>query len=185
MEWLVAATVVVGVCIPQPEVGWSAGRTIASVGRDVQAGADADFDFDRFSETALLALFYARSAVGERGGAMVAPEHLLLGVLRVAPEAVVRFVGTGSSADAMRLEIGGRLSAARLPATDELVPLSSDVGMALLRAVELADAGPGEFVSVEHIVLGLLYLEDNEVAQLLQRHGVREADVLSYLQTLR
>src|SRR2546425_10260404 len=44
------------------------------------------FSFDRFTESARLALFHARAGLSEHGGTAIADVHLLLGVLKAAPE---------------------------------------------------------------------------------------------------
>ena len=40
------------------------------------------FDFDRFTVTARLTLFFARYEAGELGGTSIEAEHILLGLLR-------------------------------------------------------------------------------------------------------
>src|SRR5882672_6795440 len=47
---------------------------------------DEDFAFDRYTKPARLALFYAHTGVSEHGGTGIADAHLLLGILKAAPE---------------------------------------------------------------------------------------------------
>ena len=43
--------------------------------------------FERYSESARRALFFARYALTELGGPAIEPEHIVLGVLRARPGA--------------------------------------------------------------------------------------------------
>ena len=47
---------------------------------------DQELAFDRLALLSRRALFYARSTLSEHGGAAITDTHLLLGLLKAAPE---------------------------------------------------------------------------------------------------
>ena len=150
----------------------------------VQFEQPATFDFDRFSESALKPLFFARSSVSEFGGASVASEHLVLGLLRAAPEVVERFLGPRDSADALTREIKERVSTGPWVSTEVDIPLALEVSWILRKAIGEATAGTGASVRAEHILLAVLVTSNGTAAQVLRAHGVRESDVRLYIGTL-
>jgi len=168
------------VCGAVDEAPWSVDRTAES--RTVQTGDNAALSFDRFAEHALLTLFHARAAVGELGGASVMPEHLLLGLLRASPEAIGRFVRSGSTDELIR-QTRERMPVSNGPPPEVDVPLAPEVDWILRRAVEEADSGSDRSVRVEHVMLGLLE-QMGEAARVLEAHGVRESDIRAYLRTV-
>lgn len=58
--------------------------------------------FERYTESARRALFFARYEVAQVGGLTILPEHLLLGILRAEPQAIVEFARGGESAESFR-----------------------------------------------------------------------------------
>ena len=58
--------------------------------------------FERFSESARRALFFARYEASESGSPTIEPGHLALGALRSVPKAILRFARQGETEASLR-----------------------------------------------------------------------------------
>jgi len=99
---------------------------------------DQDLAFDRFTEPARLALFHARGAVSEHGGTALIDAHLLLGLLKAAPE-LGPLLRPNVNSQRLSECLVGAVAAPSLPPTSTDVPLDAAVQAALLEALHLAD----------------------------------------------
>jgi ATP-dependent Clp protease ATP-binding subunit ClpA len=139
--------------------------------------------FERFDEDARRALFFARLEAHERGGASIELEHILLGILRAAPDAVLRFTNAHTTAASMVAACAEQLSGGpRLPATHEL-PFAPAVRKLLSQAHSQSEALGQRFVRPEHYVLTLLDEEPAPVYHLLRDSGIERAKILEFLRS--
>jgi uncharacterized protein (TIGR03435 family) len=139
--------------------------------------------FERFTQRAQTALFYARFAVSQFGSSAVEAEHLLLGVLDAGNGLGSRILAQmGGDLDDLRSDILRRLTVrGAIPESDE-VPFSASSERALQSAAEEADRLSHDFIGTEHLLLGLLREERGVAAEVLAARGlnieaVREAIV--------
>jgi len=58
----------------------------------VQSARGRHLEFDRFTDEALMVLWFTRQGVGETGGEPISPDHALIGLLRFQPTLVQRFL---------------------------------------------------------------------------------------------
>ena len=134
--------------------------------------------FERYTESARRALFFARYEVCQLGARKIETEHLLLGVSRAARGVVARVLEEADlSTDTLRREIAGMTTTrGRISASVE-IPFSESTKRTLQFAVEEADRLTHRYIGVEHLLLGILRENDAVAAPLLASHGVKLGDV--------
>jgi len=134
------------------------------------------------------ALQAAADLASERGNPQITPEHLLA-VLIEQQEGVVRPVLQKIGVDLGRLseEAKRRLDALPRASGSGLgqPTLSSAVSTTLDEAWKAAQRFKDEYVSTEHLLLGLTRAQQCEAARLLKKHGVDEEAVLQALTEVR
>ncbi len=143
--------------------------------------------FEKMTQKAQEALTAARDLAAEHGQATIEPLHLLEALLAdregvVAP--VLERIGVAPAALATEVE----QALARLPqVTGDTVerPLAPSTGKVLEAAFKQADKFKDEFISTEHLLLGLLELRSDAARRLLDAHGVTADRVLQALQAVR
>ena len=113
--------------------------------------------FPRFTEAAKRALFFSRYEAVSLGRVEIAPEHLLLGVIRGAGAATRRMLETAG----VTLNDARAVMAAANAPRDEVVepvqvPFRSSTKTLFTRAAEEADRLRQEKIATVHVVLALL-----------------------------
>jgi ATP-dependent Clp protease ATP-binding subunit ClpB len=142
--------------------------------------------FDRFTEKAQEALVAAQTLARHENSSQVEPEHLLRALLADAqgiPAAVLSRLGV--SADTVR----GRLE--QMLAQQPKVYGQGDpsVGTGLRRALETAQAEAerlkDEYISTEHLLLGIAADRGTPAGRLLSQAGVDREKIYTALQAIR
>jgi ATP-dependent Clp protease ATP-binding subunit ClpC len=133
--------------------------------------------FDRFTDDARKALFFARFAAWARQSEQMEVEDLVAGIMRAAPSAVVRFASDDSALPPGRFtrRMGQRATVG--PALSVAMPFSAQFKLTLERSVAEADALGHHAIRPEHLVLGLLRDEDTNAWATLHRAGVSLREV--------
>jgi uncharacterized protein (TIGR03435 family) len=134
--------------------------------------------FERFTEPARRALFFARYETSQIGGVAIEPEHLLLGLAREGG-GIVGDLFARASLDLASLHealapINRPLE--RTPQSQE-IPFGRATLDVLRLASEEADTMRHRDIGPEHLVLGLLRQGRSIAFDLLTRAGVRIGDV--------
>ena len=137
--------------------------------------------FDRYSEDARRVLFFARYAIVERGGDAIEPEHIVLGILRASPHAIIRFVATDDAARVIEDTIIKTLSGPVLPGSHE-IRFSTRTIHALERAQTEADDLGNRTIGPEHLLLGVLVKTSGTAAEVLTSVGVKIPAIRGFLQ---
>lgn len=132
---------------------------------------EQDVDFDRFDEPARLALFHARVLVSEHGGAALGDAHLLLGILRAAPE-LQALLQPAVAIQRLSECVVGSLATPLLAPESEEVPLDAAAVQILRASTRLADTLAGPQVTPAHLLLALLREPSAAIAACLQTSGV-------------
>jgi ATP-dependent Clp protease ATP-binding subunit ClpC len=141
--------------------------------------------FERYTESARRALFFARYEVSQVGGTSIEAEHLLLGISRAASGVVARILSDARlSTETLRREIGERSVLREQVPTSVEIPLSQSTQRALQFSAEQADRLAHAYIGVEHLLLGVLREDDPVAAAILQSHGVKLGDVRTAIETL-
>ncbi len=123
---------------------------------------------------------------GERGHPEVIPSHLLLALLRQEDGIVPRLVEkVGVPASALERDVLADLE--RLPRAEggaEPRP-ARDLSQVLEQAAKLAPQFQDEYVSVEHLLMGIVAVPSSSAAQLLAARGVDQKTLLAAIQEVR
>lgn len=136
--------------------------------------------FERYTEKARRVIFFARYDASNFGSKTIAPEHLLLGLVREDKTLAARFSVSrhALSAESIRKEIEGRsVLREKLPQTMEL-RLTPESQKVLLYANEESEKLQNRHIGTEHLLIGLLREERSMAAEILYERGLR-------LQTVR
>ena len=142
---------------------------------------------DRFTERSQEALQAAQQAAQQLQHATVEPEHLLLALLEQEDGLVPTLL--------QRLEVAPQPLAARLHAILENRPkqvgggaepqVSQALRAVLMSAFDEMARLKDEYVSTEHLLLGIVSQREGEAARLLQQAGVTPDRVYSTLEAVR
>lgn len=119
--------------------------------------------FERYTESARRALFYARYEASELGAHWIGTEHLLLGLLREPKGLTVRLLAeSGLDPERTRAELAKRSRVGENVSTSVELPFTDPVKRALLFASSEADGLQHDYVGTEHLFLGLLKEEEKQ-----------------------
>ncbi len=136
--------------------------------------------FDRFTEHARRAVFFAHYEASTLGSSWIDTEHLLLGLVR-EDKVLSGRLGSGAGETIRKgIEAGLPKPIRRITTTD--MPLTGDAKSALSLAAEEAKKLSHNAIDCGHLVLGLLQIENCAAAKLLRERGI---DYESYVELVR
>ncbi|MCW5961330.1 MAG: ATP-dependent Clp protease ATP-binding subunit [Pyrinomonadaceae bacterium] len=131
--------------------------------------------FERYTEKARRVIFFARYEALQYGSQVIAPEHLLLGLMREDKTIAARFFPFRSSlsVEAVRREVEERIVLRdRIPQSVEL-HLAPESKRILAFANEESNRLKNRHIGPEHLLLGLLREESSIAAEILFHFGLR------------
>lgn len=137
------------------------------------------FMFERYTERSRRVIFFARYEALQYGSPVIAPEHLLLGLMREDKTIAARFFpyNRAISVEAVRREIEDRIVVReRIPQTSEL-HLSAETKRVLFYANEESRHLKTRHVGPEHLLAGMLREERTVAAEILFQYGLRVQDI--------
>ena len=143
------------------------------------------FRFEKLTVKSQEALVRAQSLATKAGNPQIEPLHLLRGLVNEDDGIVKPLLGKiGANVNQLVDMLDSELQ--RLPeASGGSEPrISSELNEVLNNSLELAEGMTDEFVSTEHLLLGLTRVE-SAAKRLLQMCGVREKDALEALRSIR
>lgn len=130
--------------------------------------------FERYTERARRALFFARYEASHLGGSVIGSEHLLLGLLREGKGLTSRvFAQNGLDYDAAHRDVERAAAGRAKLATSAEMPLAADTKAALGCAAQEADRLRHPHIGTEHLLLGLLRDPESPAGAILTRAGLR------------
>jgi ATP-dependent Clp protease ATP-binding subunit ClpC len=129
--------------------------------------------FERFTEAARRALFFARFETTELGGDAIEPEHMLLGLLRTdrGPLPGV-FARANVSYRQVWAEIQSHRGERQQVAPHVEIPFSAQTKRLLQYTQEEANRADHQHIDAGHLLLGILRDERSFAAEILNRHGI-------------
>lgn len=134
--------------------------------------------FERFTESARRALFFARYEVTQLGATSIETEHLLLGLTRESKGIIAQILALSHvSPNDIRKEVESRSLFRQRIATSVEIPFGAETKRVLQFAAEEADRLGHSYIGTEHLLLGLLREEGSVAASILSVHGLRSDDV--------
>jgi len=129
--------------------------------------------FERFNENVRRALFFARYEASRAASHQIATEHVLLGMLREADETLIDLCeSVGIDIRQIRDELLGEGVSLEPVSSSPDLPLAEETKRALAFAVHEAESMGHSRIGTEHLVLGLLRIEDGHAAQFLVAKGL-------------
>jgi hypothetical protein len=134
--------------------------------------------FDRFTERARRAVFFARYEASALGNPVIGTEHLLLGLLREDRGLLASRPGRFDAAGDIRTEIRSGLTQGVRISTSVEMPLSAEVQKALDFAIEAADKLAQRPVDTAHLLVGLLQVASSAAARILMARGLQRGPLL-------
>jgi enamine deaminase RidA (YjgF/YER057c/UK114 family) len=130
--------------------------------------------FERYTEGARRALFFARYEASALGSVSIETEHLLLGLIRQPTEATGPvFAHAHLPLDVLRKEIESRTGVREKVATSVEIPFSAETKRVLQYAAAEADRLLHNEINTRHLLLGILREERCVAASILTGKGMR------------
>jgi len=130
--------------------------------------------FEKFTEKAKRILFLARYEASQQGSKVIGTEHLLLGLLREGEETSRElFRRANVSMELLQAELERRGPTREKLSTSVEIPFSDEAKKALQHAEEEAERLMHPHIGTEHILLGLLRLEESVAGRMLAERGMR------------
>jgi hypothetical protein len=127
--------------------------------------------FERYTEPARRAIFFARYEASQHGAAAIGPIHLLLGLLRESGTTFT-LAGNEVSVDTIIEDCRKALpSLGEKTSTSVDMPLTEECKRALAEAAVQAELQGSRNVTPQHLTLGLLEASQ-DVAAILHKHGL-------------
>jgi uncharacterized protein (TIGR03435 family) len=133
--------------------------------------------FERYTERARRMLFFARYEASQFGSISIELEHLLLGLLREPGGVVGRMLEVREiAAHDIRRQVEERISRRGQIPTSVEIPFHADTKRALTLAAQEADRLLHTYIGAEHLLLGVLSVDQSPAASILAERGLRLAD---------
>jgi len=130
--------------------------------------------FEKYTEKAKKILFLARYEASQMGSKVIGSEHLLLGLLKEGDELVQElFARANVNVELLRAELEARGPSGEKQITPIEIPFSEEAKKVLAGAEEEAERLLHPNVGDEHILLGLLRVEDSAAGRILAEKGMR------------
>lgn len=128
--------------------------------------------FERYTEGARRAIFFARFAASESNSPQIEPPHLLLGLLREDTSPLRDLFGDPAMRETIRRDVEALLpSGGARSSTSVDLPLSPEAKRALHQGMQEADRIPHRRIGCLHLTAGLL-MEPSPSADVLKHYGV-------------
>jgi hypothetical protein len=141
--------------------------------------------FERFTEPARRVVFFARYEASSYGSEQIESEHLLLGLLREERAHGKWFPEQRNVGPEIRAEIEKRITRGEPISTSAEVPLAAECKKILLLAADSAERLGHLTVETEHLLIGILRVEESMAAQILNARGVKPGPIEEHVATRR
>ncbi|HZR28139.1 MAG TPA: Clp protease N-terminal domain-containing protein [Terriglobales bacterium] len=138
--------------------------------------------FERYSEGARRAIFFARYEASQFGSSHIETEHLLLALMR-ENKTLGNVWLTPEGARNIRLKIESAGKNQKKISTSVDLPLSSECKQVLSNAAEQADHHSNSYIGTCHLLLGLLSQQSCLAAQLLTQYGITAEQIQGLQET--
>ena len=137
--------------------------------------------FERYTEKARRALFFARHEASQYGSPCIETEHLLLGLLREDPLLVRTFLGPNTVAASIRTAVESHIPLRERISTSLEMPLTEECKKLLNFAAEESERLAQRHIETGHLLLGILRVEGSRASRLLRERGVEPEAVREQL----
>ncbi|HET7711056.1 MAG TPA: Clp protease N-terminal domain-containing protein, partial [Thermoanaerobaculia bacterium] len=144
-------------------------------------------NFNKLTVKAQEAVVDAQNLARGAGNPEVTPEHLLLALLRQDGGIVTPLLNKlGQNPATIEAEVAGEVAKfSRVGGASAEPMVSSGLRKAFDSAFKQADDFKDEYVSTEHLLLGISQTKESSASRILARHGVVVDAILKALQQVR
>lgn len=140
---------------------------------------------DKMTKSVIEGLNQANYIASEYGNPQIDIDHLLLGLLDDREGLSVQLLNScGANVGSIRAELENRIAAKSKVSGDASVYASQDLNRLLIRAKKTAKQMGDEYISVEHLLLGMMEM-GGDIARLLQSHGINAEKLRASLKEIR
>ncbi len=139
--------------------------------------------FERYTEKARRAVFFARFEAGQSASPAIEPEHMLLGVLRDNEELFVKLTSLPDPSRTLRKTIQPQIPPSQVISTSVELPLSAPTRSVLMKAFEESEAMGHKHIGPEHLLLGLLGERESLAAKALEMSGINAENIRNVVGT--
>src|SRR5438874_2484983 len=133
--------------------------------------------FERYTEKARRAIFFARYETSQFGAPAIESEHLLLGLLREDRSLVDRFLPS-TSQEWIRKRVEQESFRGNSISVSVDLPLSRECKRALVYGAEEATRLKHKHIHTDHLLLGLLREEGSLAARILRECGIERSAIV-------
>jgi ATP-dependent Clp protease ATP-binding subunit ClpC len=133
--------------------------------------------FEKYTEAARKAVFFARYEASQFGSEHIETEHLLLGILRTDGPLALRLLKAPEKIESIREQIEKQLSRREKTSTSLDLPLSQECKRVLAYGTEEAKRLNHEHIAPEHLLLGLLREEKCVATKILVKAGLTASEL--------
>ena len=146
-------------------------------------------NIQKFTQKSLEAVQSAQTLAVENQNAQVEQEHLLLALLEQENSLIKELFKKISTTDGLEEELRNTIS--NMPKVtggatqSDSIYVSQDVNKALADSESIAKKMKDEYVSVEHIMLGIFDNANSKIRDLLRRYSVTKNEFLKALSEVR
>jgi ATP-dependent Clp protease ATP-binding subunit ClpC len=141
--------------------------------------------FERYTEKARRAIFFARAESSKLGGPFIESEHLLLGLLAADKSIFLRYLGDAESSEAQIRDAIVRASTVRPPLSTSVdLPLSNECKHILAYGADEAEKLEHHDIDTDHLLLGILREDTCFAARLLGERGLQLSQARVLLRTV-
>jgi hypothetical protein len=137
--------------------------------------------FERYTEKARRVIFFARYEASNYGSHYIESEHLLLGLLREDHSLARWFPGDKNVEPDIRAEIERRITRGERISISVEVPLTAECKRILNLAGEASERLGHRAVETEHLLIGILRVEESLAAQILIARGLNPKPIQEQL----
>ena len=143
-------------------------------------------DFSKFTKKSLEAIESASEMASQNNNSEITQEHLLYSLLEQEDGISGEIIKSlNIDLNSMISDIKGQIDKlARVSGQTETY-LSNDLNNALLEAKSQANSMKDDYVSVEHLLLGLFIRADSDVKKIFNNYGVTKDKLLTALRSIR
>jgi ATP-dependent Clp protease ATP-binding subunit ClpC len=129
--------------------------------------------FEKFTEKAKRILFLARYEASQQGSKVIGTEHLLLGLLKEGEETIRElFARANISMEMIQAELDTEGGTQEKLSTSVEIPFSDETKMVLKNAETEAERLMHPYIGTEHVLLGMLRIEESVAGKMLLERGM-------------
>lgn len=145
-------------------------------------------NFDKYTQKSLEAIRSSQQIAAENGNQQLMPEHVLAALLAQEDGLIPELVNKcGADSNSLAREVNGLI--AQFPkvsgATAERLYASAGIEQVFNEAESLAKKMQDEYVSVEHIMYGIIAKADGKLRQLLSRYNINTQNFMEAMKAVR